>query len=123
MKKWITLFGALLAVTALTACSSHFSGSRMGNDSQLIMDFKSFNMTDSQELSVEAGGQIHVELAVKRGRLSYKILKDGREPVAEAEDILSSESVDIAIEEGGIYTVAITGKKARGSAEFTVENP
>ena len=68
------------------------------------MDYSALNKMESQDLTVESGGIIKVKIVVEKGSLSVKIQKDKEEPV----------------DESGIYTVTVTGKKAKGSVSFTV---
>ena len=122
MKKVIDIFSVLFLITSLTACSPDFNGSRTGNDNQLIMEYTAFNTTDSQDLVVEAGDTIHVEIVIEDGHLSYKIQKNDDEPIAESESIFFSEEFDVEVKESGKYTVTVTGEKAKGSVKFVVEN-
>ncbi len=68
------------------------------------MDYSALNKMESQDLTVESGGIIKAKIVVEKGSLSVKIQKDKEEPV----------------DESGIYTVTVTGKKAKGSVSFTV---
>lgn len=86
------------------------------------MEYTAFNTTDSQDLVVEAGDIIHGEIVAEDGHLSYKIQKEGEEPIAESENIFFSEEFDVEVEESGTYTVTVTGKKAKGSVKFVVEH-
>ena len=122
MKKIITIFSVIVLITSLTACSPDFNGSRTGNDKQRIMEYTAFNTTDSQDLVVEAGDTIHVEIVIEDGHLSYKIQKNDDEPIAESESIFFSEEFDVEVKESGTYTVTVTGEKAKGSVKFVVEN-
>ncbi len=70
MKRAITVFHAVILVSQhLTACSPDFNGSRTGNDNQLIMEYTTFNTTDTQDLVVEAGDAIHTKIVVTDGQL------------------------------------------------------
>lgn len=120
MKKIITIFSFIFIFASLTACSPDFNGSRTGNDKQLIMEYTAFNTTDSQDLVVEAGDTIHVEIVIEDGHLSYKIQKNDDEPIAESESIFFSEEFDVEVKESGTYTVTVTGEKAKGSIKITV---
>ena len=122
MKRAITVFSAVILVAALTACSPDFNGSRTGNDNQLIMEYTTFNTTDTQDLVVEAGDTIHTKIVVTDGQLSYKIQKDDNEPIAESDGIFFSVEYDVDVEESGTYTVTVTGEKAKGSVKFVVES-
>lgn len=120
MKKQLCILCSLILVLSLTACGSDFDGSRTGNDSAFVMDYKVLNKTDSQDLTVKKGDTIHAELIVEGGSLSVQIQKDDEVPVYEAEDVSFSDEFDIYIEESGTYTVSVTGEKAKGSVSFTV---
>lgn len=85
-----------------------------------MMDFKVFNKTDSQDLIVEEGDTIHAEINVEGGSLSFKIQKAAEVPIYEGVDVSFSDEFDVAIEESGMYTVTVTGEKAKGSVSFTV---
>ncbi len=106
----------------LNACGYYFEGSRLGNDSGLVMEYKMLNKTDSQDLTVEAGDIIHAEIEVEGGQLTLKIQKGDELPVYESAGVKSSDIFDIEIKETGIYTVTVTGKRAKGSVSFTVES-
>ncbi len=106
----------------LNACGYYFEGSRLGNDSGLVMEYKMLNKTDSQDLTVEAGDIIHAEIEVEGGQLTLKIQKGDELPVYESAGVKSSDIFDIEIKESGIYTVTVTGKRAKGSVSFTVES-
>ena len=116
----MTIFSVMLLIISLPACSPDFNGSRIGNDNQLIMEYTAFNTTDSQDLVVEAGDTIHVEIVIEDGHLSYKIQKNDDEPIAESESIFFSEELDVEVKESGTYTVTVTGEKAKGCIKITV---
>ena len=122
MKKYLGILCSLILIFALTACGTDFDGSRTGNDSEFIMDYKILNKTDSQNLIVTEGDAIHAEIIVENGSLSFEIRKDdGLVPVYEGKDVSFSDEFDVEIEESGTYIVTVTGKKAKGSVSFTVK--
>lgn len=119
MKKYLFLSAAILTVFSLTACrDSNFSGSRIGDDSHLIMEYRIFNGTDSQLLELEKGDVIDAELVIDSGQLSVKIQKEKDDPVYETNNIVSSDTFQVPIEESGSYKVTVTGEKAKGSVKF-----
>ena len=120
MKKYLGILCSLILIVSLTACGTDFDGSRTGNNNELVMDYKVFNKTDSQDLIVEEGDTIHAEVIVEGGSLSFKIQKDDEVPVYEGVDVSFSDEFDVDIEESGTYTVTVTGEKAKGSVSFTV---
>ena len=122
MKKALLIFSMLSITIFLSSCGTDFDGSRIGNDNEFIMQYSVLNTTDMQELTVETGDTIHVNLVVKKGSLSIKIQKDGEEPIYEDNGISASNEFDVEIDESGTYTVEVTGKKAKGSVSFIVED-
>ena len=111
---------SFILILSLTACGADFDGSRTGNSNEFVMNYKVFNKTDSQNLIVEKGNTIHAEIIVEGGSLSFKIQKDDEVPVYEGVDVSFSDEFDVEINEGGTYTVSVTGKKAKGSINFTI---
>ena len=111
----------LLLLPLLAACVSDFDGSRTGNDRELIMSYRMFNTTDSQELTVAAGDNIHVEITAERGQISLTIQRDGETPLYQAEEIASSDAFDLQANKDGTYTVSVTGKKAKGAISVAVQ--
>lgn len=122
MKKFFSAVIIAMLAFSLISCSPSFDGSRTGNDSEFIMDYKVLNTTDAQDLTAEAGDIIHAKIVIEGGQLSFKIQKDDNVPVYENVDVSSSDEFDVEIEESGTYTVTVTGEKAKGSVSFTVES-
>lgn len=120
MKKISLTVCTLISILVLTACGTEFDGSRIGNDSEFIMEYSVLNTTDAQDLTVKSGDTISAKIVVDKGSLSIKIQKDGEEPIYESDGISSSNEFDVEIDESGTYTVEVTGKKAKGSVSFIV---
>lgn len=119
MKKFLGIIGVLIIVFSLSGCGkSSFDGSRIGNDSQFVMEYKIFNTTDGQSLLLEAGDTIRAKVVVDSGRLSIKIQKDSDTPIYESDNIVASESFDVEIQESGTYKITVTGEKTKGSVSF-----
>lgn len=119
MKKFFGIVYVLVIVLSLSACGkSSFNGSRIGNDSQFIMEYKIFNTTDGQSLLLESGDIIRAKVVVDSGKLSIKIQKDSDTPIYESDNIVTSESFDVEIQESGTYKITVTGEKAKGSVSF-----
>lgn len=119
MKKFLGIIGVLIIVFSLSGCGkSSFDGSRIGNDSQFVMEYKIFNTTDGQLLFLDAGDTIRAKVVVDSGRLSIKIQKDSDTPIYESDNIVASESFDVEIQESGTYKITVTGEKTKGSVSF-----
>lgn len=119
MKKSLCIICVLLIVFSLSGCGkSSFDGSRIGNDSQFVMEYKIFNTTDEQSLLLESGDIIRSEVIVDSGKLSIKIQKDSDTPIYESDDIVTSENFDVEIQESGTYKITVIGENAKGSVSF-----
>ncbi|GAA0795265.1 hypothetical protein GCM10008910_13810 [Faecalicatena orotica] len=119
MKKSLGIICILIIVFSLSACGkSSFDGSRTGNDSQFVMEYKIFNTTDGQSLLLESGDMIRAEVVVDGGKLSIKIQKDSDTPIYESENIVTSENFDVEVQESGTYKITVTGEEAKGSVSF-----
>lgn len=123
MKK---LFGLIVIVIfnfLFAACGTHgvmFNGSRLGNESQLVMEYSVLNKTETQSLTVNSGDKIRARIIVDSGSLSVKIQKDDETPIYENNVISESEEFDIDVEGSGIYTLVVIGEMAKGSVDFEV---
>ncbi len=119
MKQFLSIIGVLIIVFSLSGCGkSSFDGSRIGNDSQFVMEYRIFNTTDEQSLLLDAGDTIRAKVVVDSGRLSIKIQKDSDAPIYENDNIVTSESFDVEIQESGTYKITVAGEKTKGSVSF-----
>lgn len=115
MKKYLSL---LLGSCLLAGCGiTDFSGSRTGNESQFLMDYRMFNTTDSQILELEKGDYIYGEIEKKSGKLSVIIQKNGEEPIWESKN-MPTGSFRLEIEEDGEYRITVKGERAKGRVSF-----
>ena len=120
MKRVYAILLALSLLT-LTACGeAEFEGSRLGSDSELTMEFKILNKTDTQDLTLEDGEQISAQIQLDGGSLSVTIQSGEDAPVYEDADI-RDDTTFTAAPEAGTYTVTVSGCRAKGSVCFTVE--
>lgn len=123
MIKKVTCIVICLVTLCACACGGTvFDGSRTGNESRLIMDFKVLNKTDFQKLTLADGDIVDFNIVNKAGSIDISLQKDGEAPVYEETDIQTS-SFQVQIYDGGTYIVSVTGKKARGSVSITKADP
>ncbi len=122
IKKFTCIVICLFMLCACACGGTTFDGSRTGNKSALIMDFKVLNKTDFQELTLAAGDIVDFDIVNKAGSIDISLQKEGEEPVYEETDIQTS-SFQVQIQDGGTYTLSVTGKKARGSVSVTKADP
>lgn len=115
MKKYLYSVWVLVLVFALTGCHTQsFSGSRIGNDHKLIMEYSIFNTTDSQTLKLEKGDILEVEIVSDSGKLSVFLKNDQDDNIYKGNDVPTG-NFQITIEESGTYRLLVTGDKAKGS--------
>jgi hypothetical protein len=62
------LAAAVMIACLLTGCV-RYDGSRIGNESQLSMEYRVFNGSDQQELSLEAGDIMQGSVERRKGSL------------------------------------------------------
>lgn len=122
MKSGRILVGMITFGVLLTGCdtdgdSDRFCGSRVGNTEQLIMEFSDMNITDCQNLELEAGDMLEFEIDSEKGQIDISVLTEDGDTFYEECDIPSS-SFHIDIEETGVYQVIVTGKDAKGSVSI-----
>ncbi len=89
----------LIIVTALsaTACKSNvkFDGERTGNDSEFILEYEMFNGSDSQDLKLQKGDSLEVEVVNDGGTLNMDIVKkDDGETLYEGEKAVGEVTVE-----------------------------
>lgn len=124
MKKIVLCMALLLLAGSVTACGwfgTQFDGSRLGNENQLVMDYKVLNQTDTQSLKLEAGDVVGFAIVSDGGQVDLSLQKDGEEAVYEGTDVPTS-SFQVAIEDSGTYLLTVTGRHAKGSVRVTKES-
>lgn len=108
------LAAAVMIACLLTGCV-RYDGSRIGNESQLSMEYRVFNGSEQQELFLKAGDIMQGSVERRKGSLRIRLCRQGeKEPVFEMEN-------SVEIEENGRYILYIEGKGAAGSFQFIKE--
>lgn len=115
MKKLLCAFYTFAVAFCLTACHTQsFSGSRIGNDHKLVMEYSIFNTTDSQTLKLNKGDVLDVKIVSDSGKLSVLLQNDEGESVYKGNDVPTSD-FQIEIKESGTFELIVTGEQAKGS--------
>lgn len=111
-----------LICLALAGCKgATYSGNRLVNDDQYVLEYTQFNTTDSQNLELESGDVVHTQIVSDEGSVSIEVKCGDSKLVYKGDAVSESYEFDIVIEESGTYTITVTGEKAQGSVSFTVE--
>ena len=118
MKKGVFSLAFVFILLVLGACSpTDFDGSRTGNESQLIMEYKVLNTTDSQVLELQEGDYVDVVVTSTSGKIDILLQKEGDDPIYRGVDIPTS-TFAIRVPKTGSYNASITGDNASGSVSI-----
>ncbi len=119
MKKLAFLLLALaLSLSACAGDSTRFSGSLTTDDRTFSSQFSELNDTLSSVLKLEDGDVIRVEIESDSGELDATIGISGAQPVYEGKR-MPTGAFTVTVHEPGAYTVTVTGRKAKGSFDFS----
>ena len=121
MRKIFAIFGLVLFITLLTACSPEFNGSSTGNDTQFIMDYSILNKSDYRNMTLKSGDIIKTSIVSDSGSVSIEVENSKGEIIYSDEDIPTSD-FEIAIPQDDTYKFTVTGHNAKGSVKFILEN-
>ena len=111
----LTTVTVLIVSTLLCACAqgAAFNGNMTRDKDHFDMTFEILNTSYSHELEMKEGEALEVTVDVESGDLSLLIQKDDDKPIYQGNRIESAK-FQVGIETEGIYTLMVTGKKARG---------
>ena len=121
MRKIFAIFGLVLFITLLTACSPEFNGSSTGNDTQFIMEYSILNKSDYRNMTLKSGDIINTSIVSDSGNVSIEVENSKGEIIYSDEDIPTSD-FEIAIPQDDTYKFTVTGHNAKGSVKFILEN-
>ncbi|WP_300629031.1 hypothetical protein [uncultured Thomasclavelia sp.] len=121
MRKIFAIFGLVLFITLLTACSPEFNGSSTGNDTQFIMEYSILNKSDYRNMTLKSGDIINTSIVSDSGSVSIEVENSKGEIIYSDEDIPTSD-FEIAIPQDDTYKFTVTGHNAKGSVKFILEN-
>lgn len=97
-------------------CQVRYDGSRMGNDSYLVMEYRIFEGSDEQPLSLQKGDVLKGTIHNSRGTVWVELYQQGKEePVFELQNPPRNLEFTINVEEDGEYILRVYGRNARGS--------
>lgn len=114
------LFIVLLAlIFIISGCSNNsiFSGSKMLNDNQFLVDFDILNTTVSGKIYLTKGEAIKTIIDIKKGDAGIVIKNENNRVVYHSDNTGCSNFI-IKIEETGAYNFHVTGFIAQGSIYF-----
>ena len=122
-KRLMSLIAAICLF--LTGCGFHqptYNGNRISNENQFVLEYSVMNTTETHTFKLTEGDKIETEIVSDEGEVSVEIGQSGQEPVYQGNQI-STGTFQVVIKESGNYQITVTGKKAKGSVNFTVVTP
>ncbi len=121
MKKRLITLCTIFIIVILGACTGsqnrQFNGSMTGDEDHYDISFDILNTTYTHELTMKQGESILVHIEKQSGDIKVMIQKDQDDPVYEGNGDISTD-FSINILEDGVYTVGVTGNKAKGHVTF-----
>ena len=118
-KKWLLVLLPLVlfavAVTWLVCINqAGFSGSRVNNPEEYLLDIRQMNGTDLHTLELKAGDVLRVRFETEKGSVYMEIKAPDGTAVYRGN---GKEAADFAvnIRESGVYTVVVEARHAKGT--------
>lgn len=109
------LFAASWGISHWAEYADYYNGSRSGNEAFLFLDYRQFNTTMWQDLTLEAGDVLECRVVNEGGSVSMNIVCDESGELLYDEQNLSTGSFTLEVPQDGIYEVNVIGLKAAGS--------
>lgn len=109
------LFAASWGISHWAEYADYYNGSRNGNEAFLFLDYRQFNTTMWQDLTLEAGDVLECRVVNEGGSVSMNIVCDESGELLYDEQNLSTGNFTLEVPQDGIYEVNVIGLKAAGS--------
>ena len=124
--KYIGIFAGLAICTALMGyiAFDFFSSDYKLEDwaNGFTIEAESLSKSIVKEFDLKKGDTVWVHHQGDGGRLYISIGKENEEPVFYGNTYASFDDFAVEIQEDGLYRIECSGKRAKGTVEFTIEN-
>lgn len=120
MKKLLCLLSLMLVMLLLAGCGSTaatFSGSRVTNDDQYVLEFSILDRSDTQTMTLSQGDQLDVTIDCGSGDIAVTIQMGDQEPIYRGNQLPSS-AFSVGIPKSGEYALTVTGNNAKGKVSI-----
>ena len=119
IKKYIYLTLLVIISFIFISCENiSFNGSRTGNSSQFIVDFKVLNTTKTHTMNLEQGKRINVSIKKESGDLKVYVYDSNKNYSYRSDSAFNSDFI-LTIDHNDNYTFEIVGSNnAKGRVEF-----
>ena len=116
MKKFLAgVITITLIVAALSGCgnNSTFDGSKTGDADHFDIEFATLNTSFTHDIELEEGESLDVSIVKEAGDIALAIQCGDEDPVYTGNG-MDSINFQVGINETGVYTITVSGKKAKG---------
>lgn len=120
MKHIVKVLAIFLLLLALAGCSAFFSGTRDSGKNWMKLEYRDLNTHDEEMFKVKRGDVIVGDIVNDAGTLCVTIKRVGGDAVYEDEDAATGR-IEVEVQKAGSYWVQVSGKHAKGSVKFTVQ--
>ena len=109
-----------LAVFLFCCNQENFTGSRVKNPDEYLLDIEKMNGTDLHTLELQEGDVLQIELVTEKGELYMEIKAPDGTAVYRGN---GKETTDFAvnIRESGVYTIVVEARRAKGTIHIRCE--
>lgn len=112
------LYAASWGMSHWAEYGDYYDGSRVGNQSCLLLDYRHFNNTMRQDLELKAGDVLEGRVIREAGSINAYVIPDGDQPpLFQGRDMETGE-FRVEIPADGTYLVCVTGRQAAGSFQI-----
>lgn len=112
------LYAASWGLSHWAEYGDYYDGSRVGNESCFLLDYRHFNAALRQDLELRAGDVLVGEVVRESGSISAYVIPEGDQPPLFTGRDLETGTFRVEIPEDGTYRVHVTGRRAAGSFQL-----
>lgn len=117
-KRFVILLVLTLAVVfVFSACEPDFVGNKIKRGNEYSLSFSVLNRTEKETLSLKKGQELNVSLTLEKGTVSLRIGRKDKPAIYTGTDLESADFA-VVVPENGRYIISVSGKGAKGKAEF-----
>ena len=120
---WIALFLLILAGVAAFLFSYNqegFTGSRVKNPDEYLLDIEKMNGTDLHTLELHEGDALQIEFETEKGELYMEIKSPDGTAVYRGNG-KETTAFTVNIRESGVYTIIVEARHAKGTIQIELQ--
>lgn len=121
MNRALLVIVCALLLAGVTGCQTQtFDGSRTADEDRFLLAYTVFNKMEKHEMTLEKGTAVEVGIEHVSGRIDIMVSDENGKEIYRGNDASSGNFI-LEIPETGTYLFSVTGKKAKGSVSFIVQ--